>query len=51
MIAAYTSERRDLLDLFVPFVRTKQSKKLGTLQTALIHKNWANAAHLYNGCG
>jgi hypothetical protein len=51
MSAACTSERRQLLDLFVPFVRTKQSKKLGTLQAALIQKNWANAAYLYNGSG
>jgi N-acetylmuramidase len=51
MSAACTSERRHLLDLFVPFVRTKQSKKLGTLQAALIQKNWTNAAYLYNGSG
>ena len=51
MKAACTSERQHLLDLFVPFVRTKQSKKLGTLRDALIQKNWANAAYLYNGSG
>ncbi|MDR6377614.1 N-acetylmuramidase domain-containing protein [Paraburkholderia caledonica] len=49
--AACTSERRHLLDLFVPFVRTKRSTKLGTLQDALIQKNWASAAYLYNGSG
>ncbi|MDH6150596.1 hypothetical protein OKW46_004521 [Paraburkholderia sp. WSM4179] len=49
--AACTSERQHLLDLFVPFVRTKQSKKLGTLRDALIQKNWVNAAYLYNGSG
>jgi LysM repeat protein len=49
--AACTSERRHLLDLFVPFVRAKKSSKLGTLQDALIQKNWVNAAYLYNGSG
>lgn len=47
--AACTSERGHLLDLFVPFVLTKHAKKQGTLQNALIEKNWTNAAYLYNG--
>jgi hypothetical protein len=49
--AACTSERQHLLDLFIPFVRTKRSRHLGTLREALIQKNWENAAYLYNGSG
>jgi len=47
--AACTSERQHLLKLFVPFAMTKKLKSHGTLQNALINKNWEAAAHLYNG--
>ncbi|WP_429473387.1 N-acetylmuramidase domain-containing protein [Paraburkholderia sp. WSM4175] len=51
--AACTSERRHLLDLFIPFALSKSDPKHGngTLRNALIEKNWVNAAWLYNGPG
>jgi hypothetical protein len=49
--AACTSERDHLLKLFVPFALSKRDAKYGhgTLRNALIQKNWASAAWLYNG--
>jgi len=48
---ACESERLHLAKLFVPFVMTKHLKSRGTLRDALIKKDWANAAYLYNGPG
>lgn len=49
--AACTSERDHLLKIFVPFALSTRDAKYGhgTLKNALIQKNWANAAWLYNG--
>jgi LysM repeat protein len=51
MELACTSEEEHLLKLFVPFVMSRHDPKYGhgTLRNALIQKNWANAAWLYNG--
>lgn len=51
LAAGCTSERKHLLDLFIPFVLSKRDTKYGhgTLRNALIEKNWINAAWLYNG--
>lgn len=49
--AACKSEREHLLKLFLPFAMTVRDGKCGhgTLRNALIQKNWADAAWLYNG--
>lgn len=49
--AACKSEREHLLKLFLPFAMTVRDGKHGhgTLRNALVQKNWANAAWLYNG--
>jgi LysM repeat protein len=51
MQMACTSDREHLLGLFVPFAMARHDPKYGhgTLRNALIQKNWANAAWLYNG--
>ncbi|MEW9584924.1 N-acetylmuramidase domain-containing protein [Paraburkholderia sp. DGU8] len=51
MQLACMSERQHLLNLFVPFSIARHDPKYGhgTLRNALIQKNWANAAWLYNG--
>jgi hypothetical protein len=51
MQMACTSEREHLLGLFVPYAMARHDPKYGhgTLRNALIQKNWANAAWLYNG--
>ena len=51
--AACKSEREHLLKLFLPFATTVRDVKYGhgTLRNALIQKNWADAAWLYNGPG
>lgn len=49
LTAACTSERLHLLELFVPFAKTKGSRTYGTLVDALKRKNWKYIAILYNG--
>ncbi|MGF6674204.1 N-acetylmuramidase domain-containing protein [Paraburkholderia tuberum] len=51
MQMACTSEKQHLRGLFVPFAMARRDGKYGhgTLRNALIEKNWANAAWLYNG--
>jgi hypothetical protein len=49
--ATCKSEQEHLLKFFLPFAMTVRDAKYGhgTLRNALIQKNWANAAWLYNG--
>ncbi|MGF6674201.1 N-acetylmuramidase domain-containing protein [Paraburkholderia tuberum] len=51
MQLACTSEKQHLLGLFVPFAMARRDGKYGhgTLRNALMEKNWASAAWLYNG--